>query len=62
VIGDKEYAFGGHDVPGLTGVYHTVPRLTPPGATFRCEIIQGFSMRTEEEILDIIREVCQLNF
>ncbi|RPA75422.1 DUF862-domain-containing protein [Ascobolus immersus RN42] len=56
VINDREYAFGGHDRPRLTGVYHTKPRHERPGATFRCELLHGFTMATPEEIENIIRE------
>ena len=57
VINDKEYAYGGHDHQGLSGVYWTKPRTEPPGGTFRSEILHGFTMRNEEEIDTIIKEV-----
>ena len=38
VINDKEYAYGGHDKHGMTGVYWTKPKSEPPGGTFRCEV------------------------
>lgn len=56
VIKDKEYAYGGHDRPGMSGVYWTKPRTEPPGGTFRCEILHGFTIRPEEEIEEIIKE------
>lgn len=56
---DREYAFGGHDRPRLSGVYWTKPRAEPPGGTWRCELMQGFSFRSKEEIEDIIREASQ---
>jgi len=59
VIKNKEYAYGGHDKRGVTGVYWTRPRLEPPGGTFRLEILQGFSFRPEEELEEIIREASQ---
>ncbi|KAF4309339.1 hypothetical protein GTA08_BOTSDO03245 [Botryosphaeria dothidea] len=59
VIKDKEYAFGGHDRRGVTGVYWTRPRLEPPGGTFRCEVLQGFSFLTEEELSLVIREASE---
>lgn len=34
------------------------PRLEPPGGTFRCEVLQGFSFLTEDELAAVIREVC----
>jgi hypothetical protein len=56
-INDREYAFGGHDRPGTTGVYWTKPRTDPPGGTWRCEILHGFTYATTEEIEAIVREV-----
>ncbi|KAL1839145.1 hypothetical protein VTJ49DRAFT_1841 [Mycothermus thermophilus] len=56
VINNREYAYGGHDRPGLTGVYWTRPRVEPPGGTFRCEILHGFTLATAEEIDAIVRE------
>ncbi|CAK7268249.1 hypothetical protein SEPCBS119000_002964 [Sporothrix epigloea] len=59
VIGGKEYAYGGHDRHGTTGVYWTTPRTEPPGGTFRCEILQGFALATSEEIDSIIRSASE---
>ena len=33
--------------------------MEPPGGTFRCEILQGFTFRSEEEIESIIKDVSQ---
>ncbi|KAH7193242.1 PPPDE putative peptidase domain-containing protein [Fusarium flagelliforme] len=55
VINGKEYAYGGHDKRGLTGVYWTKPRTEPPGGTFRCEILHGFTLATEQEIETTLR-------
>ncbi|KAI0852862.1 DUF862-domain-containing protein [Daldinia vernicosa] len=57
VINGKEYAYGGHDRPGLTGVYWTPPKTEPPGGTFKTEILHGFSFATQAEIDTIIRHV-----
>lgn len=43
----------------MSGVYWTKPHTEPPGGTFRCELLQGFSFRPEHEIENIIREVSQ---
>ncbi|CAK7216749.1 hypothetical protein SBRCBS47491_002933 [Sporothrix bragantina] len=59
VINGKEYAYGGHDRRGVTGVYWTKPRTEPPGGTFRCEILQGFTLATQEEIDSIIRSASE---
>lgn len=58
VIGDKEYAYGGHDHRNMTGVYWTKPKLEPPGGTFKTAILHGFSFRPQEEMDAIIHEVC----
>ncbi|KAH6880139.1 UPF0326 protein hag1 [Thelonectria olida] len=50
VINGKEYAYGGHENRGMTGVYWTKPKSEPPGGTFRCEILHGFTLATDEEI------------
>ncbi|KAI1386821.1 DUF862-domain-containing protein [Hypoxylon trugodes] len=55
VINGKEYAYGGHDQRGMTGVYWTRPKTEPPGGTFRTEILHGFSFATQAEIDAIIR-------
>jgi deubiquitinase DESI2 len=36
-------------------VYWTTPRTEPPGGTFKCEILHGFSLEPPEEIDAIIR-------
>jgi len=58
VIGDKEYAYGGHDERNKTGVYWTKPKLEPPGGTFKTAMLHGFSFRPQEEMDAIIHEVC----
>lgn len=55
VINGKEYAYGGHDHPGITGVYWTKPKTEPPGGTFKCEILHGFTLASDEEIDAVIR-------
>lgn len=50
VINGREYAYGGHDKRGVTGVYWTKPRTEPPGGTFKCEILHGFTLASDEEI------------
>jgi hypothetical protein len=59
VINGKEYAFGGHDKRGMTGVYWSKPKAEPPGGTFRCEILQGFTLAPLEEIESIIKEASE---
>jgi hypothetical protein len=56
VIGDREYAYGGHDLRNQTGVYWTKPRLEPPGGTFRHAVLHGFSFRSPEDLDAIIHE------
>ncbi|KAK7429295.1 hypothetical protein QQZ08_004106 [Neonectria magnoliae] len=55
VINGKEYAYGGHENRGVTGVYWTKPKTEPPGGTFRCEILHGFTLATDEEITAALR-------
>lgn len=59
VIKEREYAYGGHDQQGLTGVYWTQPRTEPTGATFKIELLHGFTMRTDEEIAAAIQQVSE---
>ncbi|KAK0667178.1 PPPDE putative peptidase domain-containing protein [Cercophora samala] len=59
VLNNKEYAYGGHDRPNLTGVYWTKPLTLPPGGTFRTEILHGFTLATEAEIDSIIRKASE---
>lgn len=59
VIRNKEFAYGGHNRRNLTGVYWTKPNFEPPGGTFRCSILQGFTFRTEAEIEVIVRQVSE---
>ncbi|KAI5780450.1 PPPDE putative peptidase domain-containing protein [Geopyxis carbonaria] len=56
VIKDREYAFGGHNRNGVTGVYWTKPKTEPPGGTWRQEILHGFTYASPEEIEEIIRD------
>lgn len=56
VINGREYAYGGHDKRGVTGVYWTRPKTLPPGGTFKSEILQGFTLAPQEEIDAIIRD------
>ena len=53
---DREYAFGGHNHPNLSGVYWTKPRMLPPGGTWRCELLQGFTFCSNAEIEAIVHE------
>ncbi|KAI1810583.1 DUF862-domain-containing protein [Poronia punctata] len=55
VINGKEYAYGGHDERGVTGVYWTQPKTEPPGGTFRTEIPHGLTFATQAEIDSIIQ-------
>jgi hypothetical protein len=57
VIEGKEYAYGGHNKHGVSGVYYTSVGTEPPGGVFRCEILQGFTFRTQKEIKKIVKEV-----
>lgn len=56
VIGTREYAYGGHDRPNLTGVYWTAPTQAPPGSVHRAELHHGFTILSESEIQAIVHE------
>jgi len=58
-INGKEYAYGGHDKRGMTGVYWTKPKSEPPGGTFRCEVLQGFTLAPQDEIDAIIKKASE---
>lgn len=59
MINGREYAYGGHDRPHTTGVYWTAPRAAPPGATFRTEMLHGFTFATSVEIDAIVRRTSE---
>lgn len=59
VINGKEYAYGGHDRRGVTGVYWTKPQTEPPGGVFKCEILHGFTYIPQNDIDAIIRDVSE---
>ncbi|KAI0002779.1 DUF862-domain-containing protein [Xylariaceae sp. FL0662B] len=59
VINGKEYAYGGHDKRGVTGVYWTRPKVEPPGGTFKTEILHGFTFATQAEIDAIVRHASE---
>jgi len=56
---NREYAFGGHDRPNVSGVYWTKPGMEPPGGIFRSELLQGFTFKSDVEIEEIVLEVSQ---
>ncbi|KAF6809716.1 UPF0326 protein hag1 [Colletotrichum sojae] len=56
VINGREYAYGGHERRGVTGVYWTKPKTEPPGGTFKSEILHGFTFATQAEIDMILEE------
>ncbi|KAK1716736.1 hypothetical protein CaCOL14_011669 [Colletotrichum acutatum] len=56
VINGREYAYGGHERRGVTGVYWTKPKTEPPGGTFKSEILHGFTFATQAEIDAILEE------
>lgn len=59
VINGREYAYGGHDKRGMTGVYWTKPRTEPPGGTFKCEILHGFTLHPQAQIEAIIKDASE---
>lgn len=43
----------------MTGVYWTKPKTEPPGGTFKCEILHGFTLATDEEIGKTIKKASE---
>ncbi|KAF3935094.1 hypothetical protein ABW19_dt0204544 [Dactylella cylindrospora] len=58
-INDREYAFGGHDRRGVTGVYWMKPKVEPPGGTFRTGFIHAYTTRSPDEVHQILIETSQ---
>lgn len=50
VLNDQEWAFGGHDVEGISGVYVTKPKAVPENATFRSNIPIGITLLDDDDI------------
>lgn len=44
----------------MTGVYWTKPRTEPPGGTFKCEILHGFTLHPQAQIEAIIKEASEV--
>lgn len=57
VIGDKEYAYGGHSLENVSGIYTTVPRTIPPGGRFRTSIKYGSIIIMPDEVEEIICDI-----
>jgi hypothetical protein len=60
VIENREYAYGGHDLKNISGVYWTHPHQAPPGGTFRCAITHGFCFLSAAETTAVINEASRL--
>ncbi|KAM3510577.1 hypothetical protein MY11210_005768 [Beauveria gryllotalpidicola] len=58
VINGREYAYGGHNKRGVSGVFWSKPRTPPPGGSFRCELLHGFTLATEDEINATLHAAC----
>ncbi|ORY83047.1 PPPDE putative peptidase domain-domain-containing protein [Protomyces lactucae-debilis] len=50
VINEVEWAFGGHDVEGITGVYPSRPKEVPENAVYKCTIDVGICLLSLKEI------------
>lgn len=50
VINDEEWAFGGHDVEGVSGVYVTKPRAVPENAIYKTSITIGVTLLDDKTI------------
>lgn len=58
-LSTREYAYGGHPRPGITGVYYTPPLVPPPGGTFRCTINLGTTTLSKLEIERVVKDVSE---
>lgn len=56
---NREFAFGGHYTPGLSGVYDTAPRKELEGRKFRRELLHGIVFKTDDELDSILNEAKQ---
>ncbi|KJX96692.1 hypothetical protein TI39_contig606g00006 [Zymoseptoria brevis] len=53
----REYAYGGHPHPSLTGVYHTPPLTPPPHSTHRATILFAHTTLSLSEIEVVVKDV-----
>jgi hypothetical protein len=57
VINEVEWAYGGHDVEGVTGVYSSRPKDVPENAIFKCSIDIGICLQSLAEIDAILESI-----
>ncbi|KAI9475619.1 MAG: PPPDE putative peptidase domain-containing protein [Benjaminiella poitrasii] len=53
-IGEKEYCFGGHDIPNVTGVFVVEPKTGIPELTLKKTFDMGTIDLTENELEDLL--------
>ncbi|CAO3646573.1 unnamed protein product [Mucor hiemalis] len=53
-IGNKEYCFGGHEVPNVTGVFAIEPRVGIPELSLKQTIDMGTTDLTDKEIEELL--------
>jgi len=58
VVGGKEFAFGGHDEAGKSGVYATKPELNKDYLFYQ-RIVLGTMESTPEEAVQVVREMAR---
>ncbi|CAO0789913.1 unnamed protein product [Mucor circinelloides] len=56
-IGGKEYCFGGHDIPNVTGVFVIEPRIGIPELKLKQTFDMGTTHLTEKEIEDLLLQL-----
>ncbi|OAD06083.1 hypothetical protein MUCCIDRAFT_17317, partial [Mucor lusitanicus CBS 277.49] len=56
-IGGKEYCFGGHEIPNVTGVFVIEPRIGIPELTLKQTFDMGTTNLTEKEIEDLLLQL-----
>ncbi|KAI8975310.1 PPPDE putative peptidase domain-containing protein, partial [Mycotypha africana] len=53
-IGDKEYCFGGHSLPNITGVFVVEPKVGIPELTLKQTIDMGTTDLSKREIEELL--------
>ncbi|KAK9477124.1 PPPDE putative peptidase domain-containing protein [Lipomyces japonicus] len=57
-IDGREYAFGGHTEPGISGVYYSKPKTELPGGiTCKTSLLHGYTSYSPAEVRAIVNEL-----
>jgi hypothetical protein len=55
----REYCFGGHDMPNMTGVFVIEPKIGIPELLFKRSIDMGTTNLTDKEIEDALLQISE---